>query len=205
MILRRIAIAVATLAVFVVPARSGTVTYSFVESSGGSGGIGASLTLDTPLPAASASDIASFQILDSAIAPMGDYTAGFPPYSTNVVSPIGSSTGAMLDSGQLTTGSLQSSDVYVVDATFSTVNNGSTIASEAFYVGVIPIGGNTVYGNWLLASAVPEPSSLVLAGLATVAGMGSLFRARCRRIAHRDGCTRRRGSAVRCPEGPWRR
>ena len=61
------------------------------------------------------------------------------------------------------------------DVAFSNIS-GTSNASD-LGVGLASGGGGSVNGNWVLMSAsVPEPSSLVLSGIAALAGAGAWTR-----------------------------
>jgi hypothetical protein len=168
MSIRPIALA-AVLALGALQAQAGSIAYNFVE--GGAfaphpGMIGATLTFDVP-PAspdsgwtASAPDVLSFIILDSAIAPVGSYTVT-GGYAVSL-------TGAMLDAGviQASTGGI----------TIATIPSSAPGVS---FVEITAGGQGGSNGDWLLANAsVPEPSSLVMAGIAALAGMRVWMRRR---------------------------
>ena len=161
----RISAVVILLVCLAVPANAGSVTYDFIETGGGNltGGVGAIFVFNSP-PASSTEqwqtynngDVLSLQVLDTVVNPSGGSAALL---DINVVS----YTGASLDSG-----------------TFDALNsygaeiNGFFNGSES-----VMAAGPPVFGGWVVAS-VPEPSTLVLSGIATIAGLGLWARRRQR-------------------------
>jgi hypothetical protein len=173
MSIRRIAVAVAVLACFAVPARAGSiVTYDFIEglNSPNPGTIGAILEFKSPPASPTAgwstsnpSDIVSFQITDAAIGPAGAIG------SVDILPFITSTAGTGLDIG-IVSG--------VVDgiAVLTAVVTSGTGVSKMFATA-------SAGGDWFLATqAVPEPSSMFLAGIAAAAGLGAWARRRNRNV-----------------------
>ena len=168
------------LAVSTASAQAGTVTWQFVETAGGSGAgfIGGLLTLNSPpvdlTPGvhwtATTPDVVDFQVLDPTIGPVGPYNL-----SLNVASILEGNGPNFINVREL------SGQNGVGDVAFSNIN-GSPGASD-LGVGLVTGGQGDAFGDWVLVSApVPEPSSLVLAGCAALAGLGALARRRRRAI-----------------------
>ncbi len=162
----RISAVVILLACLAVPANAGSVTYDFIESGGGSltGGIGAVFVFNSP-PASSTAywgtynlgDVLSFQVLDPDLS-----NPGAPTPLLSIA--VESFTGASLDQGN-----------------FSALNSDGAVLN-GFFNGpesVITAIGAPVFGGWVAAS-VPEPSTLVLSGIAAIAGLGACARRRKR-------------------------
>ena len=154
----------------VASANAGTVTWEFVESSGGT--IGGFLTLNSPpvdlTPGAAwtatTTDVVSFSLADPNIGPVGAYNLNL-----NVASILEGKGQDFINthevSGQNAAG----------DVAFSNIS-GTSNASD-LGVGLASGGGGSVNGNWvLMPAAVPEPSSLVLSGIAALAGAGAWTR-----------------------------
>jgi hypothetical protein len=173
MIRCRLGVCVLALAFCVSPARAGLVVgYFFVEASDGPhpGTAGASLTFDSP-PAergsgwttSNVADIVEFRVFDSAIAPVG-------VYMPQLIFPVGSNTGATLDFGQM----LGNMPQGAIETAFEPSSGDSIL----FGIG----GGASSHGDWLLpfSSAVPEPSSMVMATMAATAGVVLSIRRRKR-------------------------
>ncbi len=164
------------LALCAASCQAGTVTWQFVESSGGSGAgtIGGLLTLISPpvdlTPGtswtATTPDVVNFQVLDSAIGPVGTYNLslnvasileGIGPNFVNVHEVSGENAGG--------------------DVAFSNISG--TLNASDLGVGLAGGGsGINANGDWVLVASVPEPSSLVLAGIAAFAGLGVWARRR---------------------------
>ena len=169
-----LALCVLALASCVVPARAGAVGYFFIEGSDGPhpGTAGAFLLFNSP-PAetgagwttSNVADIVDFRIFDSAIAPVGVYMPQL------ITSSVGSNTGATLDSGQMSGGMPPEGAVLTAFDPSS---------GESILVGLL--GGGSSHGDWRLAfgSAVPEPSSMVMATMAATAGVVLSIRRRKR-------------------------
>jgi hypothetical protein len=169
----------AILMISAVPARAGSVVYAFIEASTAPhpGQAGAILTFASPpaLPdagwtASSTADILAFQVIDSAIAPAGFYT---PDLAATVVS----STGAMLDAGSIIGGLNHIAIQTAIDS-----GPGQSLIVNLQV-------GTGVGGDWSLAlgQAVPEPSSLFMAGTAAAVGLAVASRRRSSRHAGRSG------------------
>jgi hypothetical protein len=166
----RAATLAAVLALCAAPARAGSLTYDFIEGPGSPhpGTIGASITFASP-PAEPNSfwatfhttDVLDFQILDASIAPIDSYMTNFIIPST-----IASDNGQDLDSGSFFGRGPNFTGVSVL--LFSGPNQDAIVAPN-----------NVVTGDFVVAS-VPEPSSLALAGIATLAGLGAWARRRGR-------------------------
>ena len=158
------------LAICGASAQGGTVTWQFVESSGGSGAgtIGGLLTINSPpvdvTPGATwtvtnSSDLVDLTVLDSAIGPVGTYNVGL-----NIAS-ILEGVGPDFINVHEVSGSNAAGDT-----AFSNISG--TLNDSNLGVGLVNGGGGEANGNWVLVPAsVPEPSSLVLAGIASLAGM----------------------------------
>ncbi len=163
----------AILVITAVPARAGSVVYDFMEAgiAPHPGDVGAVLAFASP-PASpvagwttsSTADVLAFQIIDSAIAPAGSYS---PDLAATVVS----TTGAMLDSGSII-GGLN----HVAIETFIVSGSGESLIVNLQV-------GSGVRGDWSLAlsGAVPEPSSLFMAGTAAAVGLAVASRRRSSR------------------------
>jgi PEP-CTERM motif len=152
-------------------AQAGTVTWQFVETTGGSGAgtIGGLLTLNSPpvdlTPGvawtATTPDLVDLTVLDPEIGPVGSYNL-----SLNVASILEGLGPDFVNvhevSGQSAAG----------DVAFSNINEAPGLSDLG--VGLAGGGGGDAFGDWVLAPAsVPEPSSLVLAGIAALAGLGA--------------------------------
>ncbi len=164
--IRCIALA-AVLALSAGAARAGSsVTYNFIEGPHGPnpGTVGGILTFASP-PASdtagwstdSLADVLSFQITDPALG------SGF--YTPTDITTVVSTTGAALNSGSV-----------------KDLGMGGHVNAAAFF-GDGPVGGflearSYTTGAWVAASSVPEPSSLVMAGIASTAGLGLWARRR---------------------------
>ncbi len=151
------------------PARAASVTYDFIEAAGSPnpGTVGAFITFASP-PAepnmgwtlSALTDILAVQVTDSAIGPVGAYTpSGFVG--------VGSATGALMDFGAI--------------ETTSPAGDGFTFAGQST-PGLASIDGLGKFNPGTFALAVPEPSSLVLAGTAALAGLGAWARRRRKAI-----------------------
>jgi PEP-CTERM motif len=163
--IRSIAFAVVALALAICTgsAKAASVTYDFIEGSTAPnpGMIGGIFVIASP-PASATSgwsgdytDVISYQITDPSIGMVGFYT---PTEGT-----VSSSTGAELDGGGI--GSVLGANV--------------TNSKANFAAGTLNSSGHTLaHGTFVLAAAVPEPSSLVLAGTAALAGLGLWTRRR---------------------------
>jgi hypothetical protein len=174
MMLRRLVLCVLVSVCCVVPARAGRVAYLFVEGSDGPdpGSVGALLLFESP-PAetdagwtiSNVADIIEFSILDSKLAPVGDYT---PTISSPSIS---STTGATLDFGVLFG---QMTPLGAVLATFDSSPGSSLLVNE--------LTGVNSQGDWLFTGSlsVPEPSSLAMAASAATAGVMLWMRRRRR-------------------------
>ena len=168
--MRSIVLAV-VLAVSAASAQAGTVTWQFVETTGGSGAgtIGGLLTLNSPpvdlTPSASwtatTPDLVALTVLDPLIGPVGSYNInlnvasileGIGPVFVNVHEVSGQNAGG--------------------DVAFSNINGSPGLSDLG--VGLAGGGGGDALGDWVLASAaVPEPSSFMMAGSAALAGLGA--------------------------------
>jgi hypothetical protein len=176
----RIVILAVVLAISAASAQAGTVTWQFVETTGGSGAgtIGGLLTLNSPpvdlTPGASwtatTPDLVSVTVLDSAIGTIGSYNInlnvasileGLGPIFINVHEVSGENAGG--------------------DLAFSNINGSAGLSDLG--VGLAVGGGGQAFGDWVLSSAVvPEPSSFILAGSAALAGLGAWARRRRKSI-----------------------
>jgi hypothetical protein len=168
----RIIVLTVILAVCAGSAQAGTVTWQFVETTGGSGAgtIGGLLTLNSPpvdlTPGvswtATTPDLVDLQVLDPVIGPVGSYDLGLNVAS--ILEGIGPNFVNVHEvSGQSAAG----------DTAFSNINEAPGLSDLG--VGLVGGGGGDAFGDWVLApAAVPEPSSLVLAGSAALAGLGAL-------------------------------
>jgi hypothetical protein len=159
------------------PCEAGPVTWQFVETFGGvgvSGTIGGLLTLNSPpvdlTPGASwtatTPDLVDLTIKDPNIGPVGPYDVGL-----NVAS-ILEGIGPLFVNLHEVSGSNAAGDT-----AFSNISG--TLNASDLGVGLASGGGGTANGNWVLVTAaVPEPSSLVMAGSGAliVAGYCSLRR-----------------------------
>ncbi len=167
------------LAWCVTPALAGQVTYEFVQGSDGlhPGEAAAALIFAEP-PAFhdagwSTSDVASilqFSILDPDFAPLGTYTP-------QLVQEIRSETGSILIGGQIT--GLANA---VAIQTIMDKDSGQSLLVNL-------VNGIGIHGDWIAVvqdpSAVPEPSTLALAGLGGLGVLGSYIvssRRRRRRV-----------------------
>jgi hypothetical protein len=155
------------LALCAASAHAGTVTWQFVETTGGSGPgtIGGLLTLNSPpidlTPGvewvAITGDAVDLQVLDPVIGPVGHYDLVLTVDSE--LEGIGPS---FISIDTVITGLNATSDVAFTEIT----------AVSDLGVGTAAGGGPVAFGDWVLASAaVPEPSSLALAGTAALAGL----------------------------------
>jgi hypothetical protein len=154
----------------VASANAGTVTWEFVETSGGT--IGGFLTLNSPpvdlTPGAAwtatTTDVVSFSIADANIGPVGTYDLNLNVASIlEGIGPDFINTHEV--SGQNAAGDVAFSNI-------SVTSNASDLG-----VGLASGGGGSVNGNWvLMPAAVPEPSSLVLSSIAALAGAGAWTR-----------------------------
>jgi hypothetical protein len=161
----------AVLALCAAPARAGSLTYDFIEAPGSPnpGTIGASITFASP-PASPNSgwntinnaDVLDFQILDASIGPIGSYITNF-----GILGAIVSNSGPDLDGGAFQGIGPNSTLAFV---TLSFTPQGDIISTP----------NNEVNGDFVVAP-VPEPSSLALAGIATLAGLGAWARRRSAR------------------------
>jgi hypothetical protein len=150
-------------------ASAGSITYDFVEDSGGPnpGTVGGFFVFASPPASATSSwstsnpaDVLDFEITDPKIGPVGSYL-GFPAF----VGPISSNNGTSLDAG-----------AYLAENAAG--NLGLTVQlGPAPLADEIVVAQNIATGNFVL---VPEPSSLLLAGTATLAGLGFWVRRRSR-------------------------
>jgi hypothetical protein len=161
-------------------AQAGTVTWQFVESSGGSGAgtIGGLLTLDSPPVdltsgvhwTATTADVVDLTVLDPTIGPVGSYDLnlnvasileGIGPNFVNVHEVSGQNAGG--------------------DVAFSNISD--VLNASNLGVGLATGGQGLANGDWVLAAAsVPEPSSLVLAVSAAIAGLAARARRRHKAI-----------------------
>jgi PEP-CTERM motif len=158
-----------SLALYAGAAMGGSVTYDFIEETGSPnpGMLGGLLTFSSP-PAfpnsfwttSSGADILGFQITDPAIGPVGSYLSGL-----EFIVPIASSDGTSLTQGDLVG---INSGVAKAEAFMNPGFDNSMLNSTLL----------TGFGQWVLASSVPEPSTLVLAGCAAAAGLGVWARRR---------------------------
>jgi hypothetical protein len=163
------------LALCAASAEAATVAWEFVEfSDGGSGTIGASMTLNSPpvdlTPGvswtATTAALVDFRILDPNIGPVGPYDINL-----NVASILEGVGPNFVDIHEIS-GQNASNDV-----AFSNIN-GALHESD---LGIGLAGGRSadVNGDWvLMSSSVPEPSSLALAGIAAMVGSGAWVRRR---------------------------
>jgi hypothetical protein len=163
MSIRRIAFAAVALALAICTgsAEAASVTYVFVEGSTAPnpGTIGGIFVIASPPASATSgwsgtgSDVLSYQITDPAIGAVGFYT----PETALTLS---SSTGAELDGGEIV------------------AFMGAYGSRTAFSTGHLQGSNASVTGTFVLAASVPEPSSLVLAGTAALAGLAVWARRR---------------------------
>ena len=172
-----LAVVALTLAPASNPCQAGSVTYDFTESSGAPhpGEIGATITLSSPpasptttwtINSSQLSDILNLQIIDPLLF-LNGFIGSFPLGAID--SPLGSADGQVLSVGIID--SLPANSVFnvVIEPT-----------QTLFELGGGPSGTNTVPGTWLVsASAVPEPASAVLTGIASATGLAlAAFRKR---------------------------
>lgn len=152
-------------------AEAGSVSYDFIEGTGAPhpGTIGAIVTFASPPASATAgwsttnnSDVLSFEILDSAIGPVGYYGLLHLEGST-----VGSDTGFTIDTGEII-GQMGSIGL---QASFNSPLDGSPSRLR------VSMGNKP--GVFQVAS-VPEPSSLVLAGIGAIVAAGYGLRRRGR-------------------------
>jgi hypothetical protein len=175
----RIAFAV-IMTLFASSARAGPVKYFFIEGSDAPkpGLIAVALTFASP-PAsqnefwttAESADILTFQILDSALAPMGLYTP-------DVFVPVVSGTGAKLDAG------------VIFGSNGSTLVQISIDADEGGSIVVNNNNGINFHGDWVIqngVSSVPEPSSLALASIGATCVVVSAWRRHRRQGRNKSG------------------
>jgi PEP-CTERM motif len=173
MIVKQLKSAIFGLSAFVlcaVSASAGSVTYDFIEGpdAPNPGTVGAFFVFASPPASAmtgwstnNTADVLNFEITDPKIGQVGSYTIG-----SVFVDPVVSQNGTSLDNGQyLSFSNIPSALVLVI--------LGSTPNSDRIQNGV------TTTGNFVLAP-VPEPSSLMLAGTAALAGLGCWMRRRGR-------------------------
>jgi len=174
MSIRRFALGLC-LAWCVSTAQAQQVTYEFVQGSDGlhPGEAAAALIFAQPpaFPDAGwrTSDVASilqFSILDADFAPLGTYTP-------QLVQEIRSETGSILIGGQIT--GLANG---VAIQTLLDKDSGQSLLVNL-------VTGKGIHGDWIAVvqapSAVPEPSTLTLAGIVGVLGIASLALTRRRR------------------------
>ena len=168
MIIRRIAIAAVVLALGTVPARAGSVTYDFIEGqfSPNPGMVGAILTFASPPAYANMpwttsanADILSFQITDPAMVPVGSYVA-------TIAETVVSTSGGTLDSG-------------IIDGNNAgfLINTIITSTPDSSYITNVN-EATSFPGDWVVSSSIPEPSSLIQAGIAALASLGIWTRRR---------------------------
>lgn len=153
------------------PCQADMVTWQFVEIGGV---VGATMTLNSPpvdlTPGAAWTattvDLLDFTILDAALGAVGSYNINLNVAS--ILEGIGPDFINVHEiSGQNAAGDTAISNI-----------SGTLDASD---LGVATVGGpfNSVNGNWVLAPAVvPEPSSLVTAGIGVLMGAGWTLRRR---------------------------
>jgi hypothetical protein len=162
----RTAALAAVLALCAAPARAGSLTYDFIEgpTAPHPGTIGASITFtsppaspDSPWLTGTHADVLDFQILDASIAPIGSYIISFV-----IANPIVSLSGPDLDGG-----AFQGTGPAGVTGLLSLVLHLDRL-----------IGPNAPVDGDFVVAPVPEPSSLALAGIATLAGLGAWARRR---------------------------
>jgi hypothetical protein len=148
-------------------AHAGTVTWQFVESTGGTGPgtIGGLLTLNSPPVdltsgvewVAFSGDAVDLQILDPVIGPVGHYNLFL-----NIDSELEGNGPSFISIDTVITGLNAATEVAFTEIA----------AVSDLGVGTAAGGGPVAFGDWVLASAaVPEPSSLALAGTAALAGL----------------------------------
>ena len=173
--LRPIVLAV-VLAFGATSSQAGTVTWQFVETTGGSGAgtIGGLLTLNSPpvdiTPGVSwtalTADVVNFAILDPTIGPVRSYDL-----SLNVASILEGIGPDFVNVHEV------SGENGVGDVAFSNINEGPGLSDLG--VGLVDGGGGDAHGDWVLAqAAVPEPSSIALAASAALAGVAAWVRRR---------------------------
>jgi PEP-CTERM motif len=168
MSIRCIAVITAFLMVDAIPVRAGTVTYDFIQTSQDDT-VGAILEFATPAASPSTSwstsdsgAVLGFQITDNF--PVGP---GF--YPASIISTVSSLSGSQLDAGAIE----GSQGGYLASTSISSMADQSQIVVSYDDFAAIS------FGNWVLAgSTVPEPSTLVLTGLAGVVGLGLWARQR---------------------------
>jgi PEP-CTERM motif len=150
-----------------------SITYDFIEK--GTTTVGATMEFASPPASATASWTApddsallSLQITDPAIATVGVYP------SVNFMLEVASDDGSALDEGTIAAFSLTTSLYLFI---------GASPGSDSIESFLISAGSQIeTFGDWKVAtSAVPEPSSLMMAGTATAVGLGALARRRNRR------------------------
>ena len=148
-------------------ASAGSLTYNFIEGSSAPnpGEIGATVTVLSPPAIATAgwttdnpADVLSLNIIDSSLFPSG-YTG--PMFVDALALNLVSLTGSNID-----------------DAVLQSTTQNLAVAISTTATGFNDPNSNYIAGAWLASAAVPEPSSLLLAGTAGLAGLAGLGRGR---------------------------